>query len=167
MINIEKLKSENDDLKAKLHQLSQTINASNLGGQSGGDQMTIKHIKGTLLQFLKNCPMTDRNNEELLKIIFGMMEFTPEEVSFVQEQRLNTSNNNKKNPSSRAHSVSSGGPSGTEPEEEGKKKSSGKGILSIFSRKSASKDKRGNTTGDDINSNITSPAKPMAPIRRH
>ena len=54
----------------------------------GGDaQATLKHIKGTLLQFLKNCPLTDRNNEELLAIVFSMMEFTKEEIAEVQEYR--------------------------------------------------------------------------------
>jgi len=40
----------------------------------------IDHIKGTLIQFLKNTPLTEKNNEELLAIVFSMMEFSKEEI---------------------------------------------------------------------------------------
>lgn len=95
----------------------------------GGDpQATLKHIKGTLLQFLKNCPLTDRNNEELLSIVFSMMEFTKDEIADVQEVRA------QKSRGGRAASVSSGGMGGgTDPGDEEKKKS--KGIFGgMFSR---------------------------------
>ncbi len=85
----EKLQKECDELRQRLQQsVNQQNNGSSVlmggGGAGQGDpQGTLKHIKGTLLQFLKNCPFTDRNNEELLSIIFSMMEFTPEEKAEV------------------------------------------------------------------------------------
>ena len=55
----------------------------------------IAHIKGTLIQFLKNLPLTDPKNEELLKIIYSMMEFTPNEISELYSQRANAKVNSK------------------------------------------------------------------------
>lgn len=64
--------------------MNQQNNASSVLMGGGGDpQGTLRHIKGTLLQFLKNCPLTDRNNEELLSIVFSMMEFTKDEIAEV------------------------------------------------------------------------------------
>lgn len=40
----------------------------------------IPHIKVTLIQFLRNVAITDRQNEDLLTIIFNMMEFTNVEI---------------------------------------------------------------------------------------
>jgi hypothetical protein len=54
---------------------------------SGEGAGLINHIKGTLLLFLKNCPVTDRNNEDLLSIVFKMMEFTRDEITEVQDFR--------------------------------------------------------------------------------
>lgn len=55
----------------------------------------IAHIKGTLIQFLKNLPLTDAKNEELLKIIYSMMEFTPNEITELYNQRVNVKVNSK------------------------------------------------------------------------
>ena len=40
----------------------------------------IPHIKVTLIQFLRNVPDTGRQNEDLLTIIFNMMDFTNTEI---------------------------------------------------------------------------------------
>ena len=40
----------------------------------------LPHIKVTLIQFLRNVPLTDRQNEDLLTIIFSMMEFSDTEM---------------------------------------------------------------------------------------
>jgi hypothetical protein len=48
--------------------------------QTEDDSTAIQHIKGTLIQFLKSTPLTEKQNEELLKIIYSMMEFSPAEV---------------------------------------------------------------------------------------
>jgi hypothetical protein len=55
----------------------------------------IAHIKGTLIQFLKNLPLTDPKNEELLKIIYSMMEFNANEINDLYSQRLNVKVNSK------------------------------------------------------------------------
>ena len=81
----------------------------------------IQHIKGTLIQFLKNTPVTDRNNEGLLTVIFSMMEFQKEEIEEVQEHRRRQ----------RCASQSSGQ---IDTEEEVKKKTS-KGIFGMFKKK--------------------------------
>lgn len=55
----------------------------------------ISHIKGTLIQFLKNIPLTDSKNEELLKIIYSMMEFTPTEMTELYNNRVAVKVNSK------------------------------------------------------------------------
>jgi hypothetical protein len=40
----------------------------------------IAYLKDALIQFLKNLPLTEPKNEELLKIIYGMTEFNPNEI---------------------------------------------------------------------------------------
>ena len=52
------------------------------------DEATIAHIKGTLIQFLKLTPLTENKNEELLKIIYSMMDFTPPEINELQASRM-------------------------------------------------------------------------------
>ena len=64
--------------------------------------------------------MTEKRNEELLAIVFSMMEFSKEEVQDVQTYRARM----------RSNSVT-----GSEPDEE-VKKASKKGIMSLFSKKS-------------------------------
>lgn len=86
---MEKLQKENEDLRTKLQQSLQNQLQSSSQLNSGEGAGLLKHIKGTLLQFLKNCPLTDFNNEELLKIVFSMMEFTRDEISEVQSFRQN------------------------------------------------------------------------------
>mmetsp|Transcript_22117 Transcript_22117/g.16515 ORF Transcript_22117/g.16515 Transcript_22117/m.16515 type:complete len:80 (-) Transcript_22117:34-273(-) len=49
------------------------------------DQM--KHTRGILIKFLEKTPVTSKENEDLLTIIFSMMFFTKEEVSQVQKGR--------------------------------------------------------------------------------
>lgn len=46
----------------------------------GDNEGVLKHIKGTLLQFLRQCPVTDKNNEELLSILLSMMECSQQEI---------------------------------------------------------------------------------------
>jgi len=108
----------------------------------------IRHIKGTLLQFLKNCPVTDRNNEELLTIVFSMMEFTREEIQEVQDYRQLKGGNNKGQVRGNSVSSSGGGGIGTDPNEEELKKRTSKGLFGMFRK--GSRDKRG---GKDEDSN--------------
>jgi hypothetical protein len=62
-------------LKLELERAADTL------ARNDEETTMIAHIKGTLIQFLKNLPLTDPKNEELLKIIYSMMEFTPNEIS--------------------------------------------------------------------------------------
>lgn len=48
---------------------------------------TIQNIKATLLQFLKNVPPTDKNNELLLSVIFDMLHMNAKELQDVKESR--------------------------------------------------------------------------------
>ena len=52
------------------------------------DSMMIANIKGSLIQFLKNTPITDKQNEDLLKVIYSMMEFTKEEITELANNRM-------------------------------------------------------------------------------
>jgi len=54
---------------------------------SAGDASVIEHIKGNLIQFLKNTPMTEQGNEQLLEVVFKMMEFKPKEIQEVKTVR--------------------------------------------------------------------------------
>ena len=40
------------------------------------ESATIAHIRGNLSQFLRNTPFTDPKNEEMLRIVYSMMDFT-------------------------------------------------------------------------------------------
>ena len=63
------INEENEEIKAK----------NELDEEENGGSM-IPHIKVTLIQYLRNVALTDRQNEDLLTIIFGMMDFTPVEI---------------------------------------------------------------------------------------
>lgn len=43
----------------------------------------LKHTKGILIKFLEKTPVTVKENEDLLTIIFSMMFFTKEEINTV------------------------------------------------------------------------------------
>ena len=76
--------------------LKEELNRTNESLLKNEDEQTvIAHIKGTLIQFLKNLPLTEQKNEELLKIIYSMMEFTPEEINELYNQRVNVKVNSK------------------------------------------------------------------------
>ena len=115
---------------------------------------------------MKNCPVTDRNNEELLSIVYSMMEFTREEISEVQDIRHQK--NNKAGV--RGSSVSSGGAmmaGGTDPGEDEIRKKTNKGIFGIFRKGSRDKRKEEDekTNSNNSNSGIT-PTKNLTPIGR-
>ena len=90
---------------------------------------TISHIKGTLIQFLKTTPFTEKQNEELLKIVFSMMEFSPTEITELQNARMLLKGNNKAVVQSVQNSSSRVNTSGVSSEGEKKVK---KGILGLF-----------------------------------
>ncbi len=85
--------------------------------------------------------MTDRNNEELLTIVFSMMEFTRDEISEVQDFRQSRQRG-QGTPGVRANSVSSGGVlGGTDPGDEELRKKTSKGIIGMFRKGSRDKKK--------------------------
>ena len=47
----------------------------------------LKHIKGTLIQYLKNVPFTVKSNETLLDVVFDMLYMTKEEIREIREAR--------------------------------------------------------------------------------
>ena len=97
------------------------------------DETTIAHIKGTLIQFLKLTPLTENKNEELLKIIYSMMDFTPPEINDLQSSRMVLKGSNSKVVQQLA-SQGSGSRSNTSGiSSEGEKKVK-KGLLSLFAK---------------------------------
>ncbi|CDW85154.1 UNKNOWN [Stylonychia lemnae] len=116
-IQLEEIQKQNQTLQGELQRSQQQNSSIN-------DKALFENVKGTLIPFLKNCPMTDKNNEVILEIIFDMMEFTEAQIAEVQDIR-------KKN---RSGSISA---SGTETEEEVKKQTK-KGIFGMFKKKEGS-----------------------------
>ena len=46
----------------------------------------IDHIKDILLKFIVNVPITTPGNEQMLQIVFSMLQVTKEESDFVNEK---------------------------------------------------------------------------------
>lgn len=75
--------TENIELSKQLTDLNGEINeikAKNELDEEDNGSSLIPHIKVTLIQFLRNVSLTDRQNEDLLTIIFNMMDFTVIEI---------------------------------------------------------------------------------------
>lgn len=81
--------------------------------------MIIDNVKGTLIKFLKSCPITEKKNEDLLTVIFSIMGFTKEEIQDVSATRT------------KGRSTSQSGV--TDPDDESKKKK--KGLMGLFGKK--------------------------------
>ena len=85
---VQKLEQDIEALTNKNKYLSTEMQKSHALNKT--DASVIDHIKGTLIQFLKNCPLTDKNNEQLLAIVFSMMEFSKNEIQEIQSSRGRT-----------------------------------------------------------------------------
>lgn len=83
---IKRLEQQLEDIQSKNKTLQTELQKSQ-NNLTYSEQGVIDNIKGTLIQFLKNCPMTEKNNEILLEIIQKMMGFSNEEISDLQEKR--------------------------------------------------------------------------------
>ena len=96
----------------------------------------IPHIKVTLIQFLRNVSLTDRQNEDLLTIIFNMMEFTEVEIQELKLARINLKMVKGKPQRAASSSVMGGGNSTNSMSKDddgaGKQK---KGFFGMFGRK--------------------------------
>lgn len=49
--------------------------------------MKFEHIKSTLVMFLKKTPTVDKANEQLLNIVFSMLNLTKQEIEEVEQAR--------------------------------------------------------------------------------
>lgn len=82
-IKLNKAETENIELQKKLShaedQIESLTQQKEQDDEDNGSSL-IPHIKVTLIQFLRNVGITDRQNEDLLTIIFNMMEFTDTEI---------------------------------------------------------------------------------------
>ena len=100
-----------EEAERKIKSLKEEQDRANESIAKNDDVPTvIAHIKGTLIQFLKNLPLTEQKNQELLKIIYSMTEFTPDEINELYNQRVNVKVNSKpKLASTKAGGTSAGG----------------------------------------------------------
>ena len=80
-------------------------------------------MKGTLIQFLKNCPLTDKNNEVLLEVVLSVMMLSKEEITELNDVRRRSRS------SSVTHSVNN---------EEDLRDKTKKGIFNMFKKKESS-----------------------------
>ena len=93
------LKQQLEEAERTIKSLKEELELTKENLANHEDESTvIAHIKGTLIQFLKNLPLTDLKNEELLKIIYSMMEFTTDEINELYNQRVNVKVNSKQKP---------------------------------------------------------------------
>jgi len=58
----------------------------------GQGDSVIPHIKQTLILFLKNIPLSDPKNEDILNVIFNLMRFNPAEIQQLKLDRINAQN---------------------------------------------------------------------------
>ena len=75
-------------------------------GSWGSDQLTrnkevdehLKHVRQVMTQFLTKLPVSSRENEEILPVVFSMLNFPTEEINAITEARekLDEPKNNKK-----------------------------------------------------------------------
>lgn len=70
------LKTELIKVKQELEDLQQQKEEDD---EDSGKSL-IPHIRATLINFLRGVPITDKQNEDLLNIIYGMMDFSPTEI---------------------------------------------------------------------------------------
>ena len=101
-----------------------------------GDSM-LPHIKSTLMQFLRNVPLGEQRNEEILAPIYSMMSFTPAEIQELKIARINARDQKQGKGSSlkKGNSTQGNSNASLSREEEGQPKK--KGLLGrMFTKKS-------------------------------
>lgn len=52
------------------------------------DENPLEHIKGILSQFLRNVPFIDKQHEDLLNVIFNMLNYTETEIQELKISRM-------------------------------------------------------------------------------
>lgn len=66
----------------------ETENSFDSAKSSGSEYRSIlEHVKSTLALYLRKVPIIEASNETMLKIMFSMLKFTPEEVSDLEAAR--------------------------------------------------------------------------------
>ena len=141
-LKLDKLESENLELRQKLSTVEkqlETLNEKNDSENEDGGSL-IPHIKVTLIQFLRNVPFTDRQNEDLLTIIFNMMEFTDVEITDVKMSRTAIKMVKGKGGRAASSSIGPGGAAGNSTnsmsrDDEGTGKPKRGGIFGMFGKK--------------------------------
>ena len=124
--------------------------------------MQIAHIKGTLIQFLKKAPFTEKTNEDLLMPIFGMMEFSPNEIQELKIARINLQSKNAKLPKGK----SGGGALTTSSQSMSREEDNGslkpkRGIKNLFGLKKDSQGSKNNSGAGNSKDGIN-----LKPIKR-
>lgn len=82
----QKLKKEIMELEARSQ--SRGSIPSDEGSSKSKD---IDHVKDILLKFLKETPMTNESNEQLLMIVFSMLYMTKSQIDEIQKSRKDIS----------------------------------------------------------------------------
>eukprot|EP00347_Sterkiella_histriomuscorum_P022561 403338020 len=84
---LSKLEIENQGLSQEVKKLKEDLEKKDQQLFNKEDQGILNHVKGTLIQYLKNCPLTDKNNEILLDVVLSVLEFTKEEQVDLADNR--------------------------------------------------------------------------------
>ena len=82
------LKNEIIELEARL---SSRGSLTFEGETSKGKSKDIDHVKDILVKFLKETPITNKGNEQLLLIVFSMLYLTKPQMDEIQKSRKQTS----------------------------------------------------------------------------
>lgn len=79
---------QDDESNAKKSALIEPDNSFDSAKSSGSDYRGIlEHVKSTLALYLRKVPIIEASNETMLKIMFSMLKFTPEEISDLEAAR--------------------------------------------------------------------------------
>lgn len=102
------LTQENSDLREQIEKLRQELESNQTvagrnswdgsagRGSWGSDQMRtnsreveehLKHVRNIMQQFLTNLPIGAKENEDILNIVYSMLNFPKEEIDKITEQR--------------------------------------------------------------------------------
>lgn len=64
--------------------------------RSGSVEEHLKHVRNIMTQFLTNLPICTKENEDILNIVYSMLNFPREEIDSITEQRTQLSNTTDK-----------------------------------------------------------------------
>ena len=107
---VDELRTENEQLKVQIEKLKQDLDANvasvgagrtswdgSMGrGSWGSDQMGtrnkeveehLKHVRSIMTQFLSKLPATTKENEDILPILYSMLNFQKPEIDEITEAR--------------------------------------------------------------------------------